>query len=237
MNSQELTDYFYREAVGVGATAQEELTTKLTIEYLLECGIPETEIKESVMPCYSYKNRVMKPQNLPNSLWLVGGTEKKNYRTGKKYMTYDNLVERDTFYYHRQLTIFSKEPRIQHGKVISCPYYREPICRFLEEDVAHYYADKAGVDYRHLLTEYSSHSLKKVLAAFKEIIPCMAPIDSLLYAIDYVMALSYEKFMANYFKFLDYSVEVQQAAEERVAEMTVRGLNRIIWRTEVIKGE
>ena len=43
--------------------------------------------------------------------------------------------------------------------------------------------------------------------------------------------------MANYFKFLDYSVEVQQAAEERVAEMTVRGLNRIIWRTEVIKGE
>lgn len=235
MKSEELTEYFYREIVGIGSTPEQELKTRLTIEYLQDCEIPGKEIIGKIMPAYSSACPVMTPQNLPDSLWLVGGIEKKNYRTGKKYMVYDNFVERDTFYYHPRLTVFSKAPEITQGRVISSPYYREPICRFREEDIAHYYADRAGVDYRHLLTEYSSNSLKKVLGAFKETILCMAPIDCLLYAIDYVMALRLERFMGNYFKFLDYSVEIQQAAEERVAEMTVHGLNKIIWRTEVVK--
>lgn len=228
MLSKDLTDYFYKNIVGHSVSDTNEAITTLTLQYLLENDLTETEIKSLLM---SYQEEVVTPYNLPDILWIVNPKIKENKKTGELYEVNDNLVKRNEYYYHPCLMLRSKLPVIKNGKEVIEPYFCEPRCRFTVDHLIDYFCTKIGTHAMYMDTQYSVNSIFQNFRVYQNAITTIDPLDILLYSIDFA-AEQGNYYFSTFMQLQQYLGTVIKEIQERIAYVRAFGYDKIVWRSD-----
>jgi len=229
MNAQELTDYFYRDIKGYSVNLDSEKQTKLTLAYLLDNGIEKEEILDLLFQLKD--NDCISHETLPDNLWVINERHKVDKRTGMFYTIQDNLVKRDTFYYHPSLMLRSKLPSIVNGKEVIKPYYCEPRCRFTVTDLIEYFCFKIQTNTLYMETEYARNSIFTGLKNYQEAFKIIEPLDIMMFSIDYAAQEGKYAF-STFMQLQQYLGAVIEELKVRVAHVRAFGYDKIVWRTE-----
>ena len=222
----ELLRYFYENKAGRAPdTEQQEQLTLCTIDYLLDNGLSAEEIFGAIDRSCLKDTMVWMPEDLPDDLWVVNLQKKQNRKTGEWYEQQDNLIERDTFYYHPRLRIVSKPPYInRRGQEIMEPFFCEPVIRFTVQDVSNYFFEIRGID-QEIFSEQIHSRTRGVLAGARQRIKFMTPVDYVLFLIDMTPSLTIQS--------LDSDNEVLNVIsylKGMVANAHAEGKDKITWR-------
>jgi len=181
MTSFDLTLYFYSNVIGHSVEYKLEQATQATVQYLLDSNVSEKEIKEMMT---DYKEDVITPYNLPDSLWIVNLTRKENKSTGEFYEVQDNLIKRNEFYYHPCLMLRSAMPKFINGVEVVEPYYCEPKCRFTVNDLIDYFCCKMKIHKAYMNTKYSVNGIYRTMDIYRNALKTVNPLDIMLFSID-----------------------------------------------------
>ena len=228
MLAQKLTQYFYKNVVGYSIEEDKEKVTTLTVQYLLDNDLSETEVK-TVMS--DYQEDIMTPHNLPDKLWIVNPKIKENKNTGETYETNDNLVKRDTYYYHPYLMLRSKLPYLCHGKEVIEPYYCEPKCRFTITNLIDYFCSKIRTHKMYMDTQYSVNSIFQNMRVYRNTITTIEPLDILLYSIDFAASQGNYCF-STFMQLQQYLGTVIEEIQSKMSYVKVHGYDKIVWRSD-----
>ena len=188
-----------------------KVKTQKVIDYLIDAGIAERDITRIIEQ--SPKADYLQHKDLPEWLWE------------------NSLLKKDTFYYHNELQLRSKAPKMNMStlEVESVPFYLEMKIKFSINDALVYIYDKTNmVDVirdekkdlgavAHLLSQYSK-------------IDFVEPIDFLLSLVDY--ATNTEGCSLTTIFQLDskYRAEVFEYLSSRSAQAKASKANTIIYR-------
>lgn len=228
MTSEELTLYFYSNVIGHSVEQEKENATRATMQYLLESGVPEDEIKRTLI---SYETDIVTPHNLPDELWIVNPQIRDSKATGEVYQVQDNLIKRNEFYYHSQLMLRSSLPKIVNGNEIIEPYYCEPRCRFTIYDLIDYFCDKIQTHRMYMNTRYSINSIFKNLKVYQEISHTIDPLDIMMFSIDCAADKGNYHF-STFMQLQQYMEETVNDLQSRAAHIRAYGYDKIVWRAD-----
>lgn len=235
MNAQELTDYFYRDIKGHSVDFDSENKTKLTLDYLFESGLEKEEIINLLIQLKNVD--YLTPKKLPDSLWIINEKVRVNKRTGETYTIQDNLVKRDTFYFHPRLMLRSPMPKIVKGKEVLKPYYCEPVCRFTVKNLAEYFCSKSQVNIMFVNDIQLGQELWYYLRQYRDFCKVFDVLDLLLFSIDFAADNDSSRFSSrSNFKSVSqlqqYFSVVIEDLKTRVLYIQAYGYDKIVWRTE-----
>lgn len=228
MLAQQLTQYFYKNIVGHSITESQEQVTISTVQYLLDNTLSETEIKTLMA---DYREDVITPHNLPDKLWIVNPKIRENKSTGETYETNDNLVKRDTYYYHPYLMLRSKPPYFHNGKEIIEPYYCEPKCRFTVTDLIDYFCSRIRTHKMYMDTQYSVNSIFQNIKIYRNAVTTIEPLDILLYSIDFAANQGNYCF-STFMQLQQYLGAVTEEIQGKMSYVRIHGYDKIVWRSD-----
>ena len=175
-------------------------------QYLIDAGISDGEvymITEIVKP-----KKCLTIEDIPDKLWE------------------NSLLERDKFYFHKQLQITPPPPGwdIEHDYI----FYREMKIRYTLDDVLDYFIIMTGVRAEWVARDKEKGSIKYLLKEYKKF-NFMEPIDFLLHLIDYCVSCGRE--INSIYDLRDEEVELAKALEVDILNAAALGKNKVIWRS------
>lgn len=182
--------------------------TQKTIDYLLDCGIPQQDILKVIeeAPAADY----LSPDLLPEWLW-------------------DNsLIKRDKFYFHSLLHIVSPPPMWdpRTGIETMVPFFMEMRIRFTMADLLQYYYRQIGPDPELRDIKRDTGALNHLLNSYSKM--TMDSVDFLLHVIDY--ARDTHDQIRSILDLSRYDAEVHPYMTSKMAEAKFYKADRIIWR-------
>lgn len=138
----------------------------------------------------------------------------------------DSLLEKDKFYYHKELTITPPPPGWEVEE--DYKFYREIKIRYTLEDALDYFIKATGVRAEWVARDKEIGSIKYLLKEYKKF-NFIEPIDFLLHLIDYSVSCGNE--INTIYDLRHEEVELAKALEIDIANAVARGKNTVIWRS------
>lgn len=205
-----LVDLYYENTIGTYPEDDERIKyMKLTFEYLLESGLSYAEIINLIL--FDLKNiDDFSICDLPEKLWE------------------DSLLEKDTFYYHRELQIISPRPTLTE----KFPFYLEMKIKYKEEDIIKYFIKTFNVREEWFDKEKETGSLKYLLKNYQKY-DFIKPVDFILNLMDYAKN-SDTNTISSFFDLRKYENQFASDMEKDVICSKARNKNQIIWRMDVM---
>ena len=202
-------DLFYTN--NLGYYPEDETLIKITentINYLIDCKISQNDIVKVIEG--SQKKEYLPPNNLPDFLWK------------------DSLIEKDKFYYHKELQLVSKAPELdlKTWKIITYPFYKEMKIKFTYKDLLSYCCQK-GYEYTPIDEKHDIAPLKYLLEKYKAIKHINA-LDLILFMID--IFFNNEKYVNNLMLMQKYDNESIKLLESFKAEARLKNTDQIVYR-------
>lgn len=205
-----LLDIYYSEIIG------EEITDKniikhneLVLDYLKESGLSDIEIFKLITNLKPSKDGKIEINNLPSTLW-------------------DNsLLEKDVFYYHKELKILPPPPNGKRKYIFYC----EMKIKYTEKDVLKYFCNRFKINQEWIDENKEVGSIKFLLKEYNKF-NFIKPVDFLLNLIDYVYSAN-DTVINSLFQLREYEMEVASYLSNDVKNAEHQEKNKIIWRTDV----
>lgn len=198
------TDYYYDFLVGEYPSDENYRTTSLTFDYLKDAGFNSQEICN--IACDLPIADKITFDLLPDKLW-------------------DNsLIDRNKFYYHKELQILSPPPTWNE----TFPFYLEMKIRYTLDDLLDYFVRRAGVRQDWLNREKEIGSIKYLLNQYKKF-KFMEPLDFLLHLIDFCIAKEVE--LNQIYDLTKYEIELAEFLEVDITNAVAQKKNVIVWRS------
>lgn len=198
------TDYYYNFLVGEYPTDEDYRTTSLTFEYLEDAKFTSNEIVNII--CSLPINNAITFDLLPDYLWE------------------DSLIERNKFYFHKELQILSPPPTWEK----TFPFYLEMKIRYTLDDVLNYFIRMSGVRQDWINREKEIGSIKYLLNNYKKF-KFMEPLDFLLHLIDFCISKEVE--LNQIYDLTHYEIELAEYLEVDTTNAIANNKNQIIWRS------
>ena len=198
------TDYYYNFLVGEYPTDEDYRTTSLTFEYLEDAKFTSKEIVNII--CSLPINNAITFDLLPDYLWE------------------DSLIERNKFYFHKELQILSPPPTWEK----TFPFYLEMKIRYTLDDILNYFIRMSGVRQDWINREKEIGSIKYLLNNYKKF-KFMEPLDFLLHLIDFCISKEVE--LNQIYDLTHYEIELAEYLEVDTTNAIANNKNQIIWRS------
>ena len=217
-NEMDMAEYFYYNIVY--GCMPDEVTdddikqTDKTIQYMIDNGVTEDVIIDILgrMP----RKRKIDPSDIPDSLWK----------------TNENLLKRDSFYYHNKLRLVAPAPifNVKTGIMRESKFYLEMKMTFTLKDLRMYYESRFPKVVED--AKATNGALKYLLDNYKNAISGIEAIDIVLMLIDTAYADSRSGGMKpqNPLDLKKYEEQVVIELKRIKEEADLKNNNKIIWR-------
>lgn len=202
---EELADIYYGYTNGEIPENKDNLIQTINFfNHLLDAGITSKEILEYIIK-----------DSIPKEALEYNDIPDKFYE--------NSLLEKNKFYYHRQLQIISPPPTKNNNK-----YYKEMKIRYTEEDLIKYFCRRFNIREDWIDIKKEIGSIRYLLKKYY-VFNFMEPVDFILLLIDFVASKS-ENEVRQILDLDKYSIEYAEYAEKDTKNAEVRNKNKIIWR-------
>lgn len=138
----------------------------------------------------------------------------------------DSLLEKDKFYYHKELIITPPPPGWNVEE--NYQFYKEIKVRYTLEDVLDYFIKATGARADWIAKDKEIGSIKYLLKEYKKF-NFIEPVDFILHLIDYCVSSGDE--INTIYDLRNKEVELAKALEIDIANAVARGKNLVIWRS------
>lgn len=201
----QLIDMYYNYVVGEIPEDNIIAKTRLLFDYLSESGLSEKDLLINIINNFPNKD-LLTPEDLPNSLW-------------------DNsLLERDTFYFHKNLQVISPPPTWD-----KCfPFYLEMKIQYDVNDILDYFLQTFNINSEWTNKEKEIGSIKYLLKDYKKY-SFIKPVDFLLFLIDYAKSINPN--IKSIYDLREYEIENAEYLLLDVENAKTIKKNKIIWRS------
>lgn len=201
----QLINFYYDYVVGELPEDNNTITkTKLLFDYLSESGLSEKDLLITILNDFPNKD-LLTPEDLPNSLW-------------------DNsLLERDKFYFHKELQIISPPPTWDE----CFPFYLEMKIQYTINNVLDYFVQTFNINSEWINKEKELGSIKYLLKDYKKY-SFVEPIDFILHLIDYTKSISVN--VNSIYDLREYEIETAEFLTLDVENAKTIKKNVVIWR-------
>ena len=180
----------------------------MLFDYLLESGcILVDDIVMNIITHFPNKE-VLYPDDLPDNLWN------------------DSLLERHTFYYHKELQILSPPPTWDK----SFPFYIEMKIQYTIENILDYFSKTFNINKDWISREKEIGSIKYLLKEYKKF-GFIESVDFILHLIDYVCSLGIKA--KSIYDLRDYENDYAELLENDISNAKSCHKNKVIWRMDV----
>lgn len=200
-----LTDFYYD--FNVGEYIEDEIKIKQTtnvLNHLKEAGFNDIEIVDLIIKDFDNKNS-LSFEDLPDNLW-------------------DNsLIERNKFYYHKELQILSKAPTWDKYY----PFYREMKIRYIEKDIMIYFNKEFNIN-KDLVNESQELGSIKYLLDKYNVFKFVSSLDFILMLIDYNKANGQKAYKI--YDICNKAMEFAEILEIDIKNSVIKNKNTVIWR-------
>lgn len=203
----EYADFYFNFLIGEYPEDHKDYRqTSNFFQYLEDCGLSDSEI-------YMIAGLV-KPKNV-----LTIDDIPDKIKEG-------SLLEKDKFYYHKELTITPPPPGWETEE--DYQFYREIKLRYTLDDVLDYFIKASNVRADWVARDKEIGSIKYLLKEYKKF-KFIEPIDFLLHLIDYCVSDNME--VNTIYDLRHKEIELAEALEIDIANAVARGKNVVIWRS------
>ena len=206
MDVVKLTNFYYDFVVGEQPEKINE-RTKLLFEHLNESGCTPKQLFGTIIEEFPNKDELT-IEDIPDSLWE------------------GSLIERNKFYYHKELQILSPPPTWDK----SFPFYIEMKIQYSIEDALKYFIKQFKINESWMSKDKELGSIRYLLKDYKKY-GFMEPVDFFLHIIDYVCSKGVK--INSIYDLRDYELEYTQLLELDILNSKALKKNRVIWRMDV----
>ena len=206
MDVVKLTNFYYDFVVGEQPEKINE-KTKLLFEHLSESGCTPKQLFGTIIEEFPNKDELT-IEDIPDSLWE------------------GSLIERNKFYYHKELQILSPPPTWDK----SFPFYIEMKIQYSIEDALKYFIKQFKINESWISKDKELGSIRYLLKDYKKY-GFMEPVDFFLHIIDYVCSKGVK--INSIYDLRDYELEYTQLLELDILNSKVLKKNRVVWRMDV----
>ena len=204
-------NFFYQNLIGHEPDDSKQVRkTKMTIQFLLDSGIPEEEIFGILMNSEIPEDGALLPEHLPTSVW-------------------SGLIERGKFYFHKSLQLTSPPPQfsVATGKTTVYPFYLEIRSRYSEKDLLEYCYRKSNIPDELRDEAKDGGFLRYLLNKYKRI-EFVEPLDFVLALMDHSTEIRPVIQMTD---ITNYEAEVLETVKRWKQEAHAKQRDRIVWRS------
>ena len=200
---------FYYYNLGEEPSDIERNITSSTLNHLIDNGFTESQVMNIFKDLPA--KTALTHDDLPESLWN------------------DSLLEKDTFYYHRELHITSPAPywNVEENKIVSVKFFLEMKIMYSIDNIISYY-------YKHFKKDDNFKESKKDIGTINYLLARYSR-NTLIKPVDFILFLIDEAFKDN--ASLDDIIELKQfetvnldRLNNKVMNATVEKINKITWR-------
>lgn len=213
----DIAEYFYYNIVygciPDDVTEENIEKTNKTVQYLLDAGMNDSMVIDMLTSMPRLKE--IDHNDIPKSIWDI----KEN-----------NLLKKDTFYYHNILHIIPPAPRlnVKSGEVKETKFFIEMIIFFTLDDLYRYYMARFG----QLIKDKTKTigGLKYLLNRYKNLVDRVESIDIVLNLIDTAYDNIKNKQIKNPLDLQEYENEIAESFIVRKDAADLFKTNVIVWR-------
>ena len=206
MDVVKLTNFYYDFVVGEQPEKINE-RTKLLFEHLSESGCTPKQLFGTIIEEFPNKDELT-IEDIPDSLWE------------------GSLIERNKFYYHKELQILSPPPTWDK----SFPFYIEMKIQYSIEDALKYFIKQFKINESWMNKDKELGSIRYLLKDYKKY-GFIEPVDFFLHIIDYVCSKGVK--INSIYDLRDYELEYTQLLELDILNSKALKKNRVVWRMDV----
>lgn len=206
-----LEEYFYNFILGTYPNNEEVIiNNKAVIEYLMESGLNKAEIILILNEMPLRESCEIFIEDIQDKWW-------------------DNsLLERDKFYFHKELQITPPPPNLEDPFV----YYKEMKIKYDYKDALNYFYKVFDIKEEWINENKDVGAIKWIIEDYKKF-KFITPIDMLLHLIDYVHAMEVK--ILNIYQLTTYEMEFAQYFEDDIRNAKSQHKDTIVWRKDAWK--
>lgn len=201
-----LTGFYYDFVVGEYPDNSTYLiNTSLVLNYLIDAGLTEVEVSKLIIEELPNKD-YLEFKDIPNIAWN------------------NSLLNKDTFYYHKELQIVSPPPTWDK----SFPFFLEMKIKYTTEDILNYFVSVFNIRTEWINREKEIGSINYLLKKYS-MFQFMQPVDFILHLIDYTKSLGIKA--VKIYDICDYEIQLAELLEIDVKQSIANNKNNIVWRS------
>lgn len=204
MNSFDITDFYYSNIIGIFPEHEKYIQTEKTFNYLKDAGFSNGDILKTVIDNLPYLEEI-RYENLPDCLWN------------------NTLLERDKFYFHKELQISKTEPTWNQENLT---LYIEPKIVYNIDDALDYFIERTSVREEWVNRDKEKGSIKYLLKDYKKF-NFIEPIDFFLHLVDFAVS---KDVINTVYDLREYEIELAEFLEVDIQNARALGKDSYIWR-------
>lgn len=178
--------------------------TENLFNYLLDAGVSSNEIVDLIIRDFDNKD-YLSYKDVPNKIWDK------------------SLLERDKFYYHKELEILSKPPTWEE----TFPFFREMRIKYTEQDILNYFCSKFSINEDWVNKDKEIGCIKYLIDKYK-MFKFAEPVDFMLFLIDFVKAKEVKVYKI--YDICNFESEFALIFDLDIKNSVLKNKNTIIWR-------
>lgn len=206
MDVVKLTNFYYDFVVGE-QPEEVDKSTELLFAHLLESGCSNKALLGAIIEEFPNKDKLT-INDIPDSLWE------------------GSLLERNKFYFHKELQILSPPPTWDK----SFPFYIEMKIQYAVDDILKYFIKRFNINEDWMNKEKELGSIKYLLKDYKKF-SFMDPVDFLLHLIDYTYSIGTKAI--SIYDISNKDTEYAELIELDINNAKASKKNKVIWRMDV----
>lgn len=205
-------DYLYNFILGTYPDSEEiVMNNKAVIEYIAESGLSKGEIIEVLNEMPLRESCEIFVEDIQDKWWE------------------NSLLERDKFYFHKELQITPPPPNLDDPFV----YYKEIKIKYTYQDVLNYFYSIFNINEEWINSNKDLGAVKWIIDDYKKF-KFTTPVDMLLHLIDYVHAIGDVK-IVNIYQLTTYEMDFANYFEDDIRNAKSQHKDKIVWRKDAWK--